>query len=103
MAQLVKPLPSAQVMIPGSWDQVPHRAPCSAGSLLLSLPLPASLPACVYSLSLSLSGKQIKILKTKKQKNKHLCCRDTEVNKTAHALTTQSLYSTTGVKEVCTE
>ena len=37
---VVKRLPSAQVMIPGSWDRAPHRAPCSAGSLLLPLPLP---------------------------------------------------------------
>ena len=27
VAQLVKPLPSAQVMIPESWDRAPHRAP----------------------------------------------------------------------------
>ena len=39
----LKPLPSAQVMNPGSWDGAPHRALCSAGSLL-SLSLPASLP-----------------------------------------------------------
>ena len=25
VAQLVKPLPSGQVMIPGSWDPAPHR------------------------------------------------------------------------------
>jgi len=37
---VVKHLPSAQVMIPGSWDGAPRRAPCSAGSLLLPLPLP---------------------------------------------------------------
>ena len=24
----VEPLPSAQSVIPGSWDQVPHLAPC---------------------------------------------------------------------------
>uniref|UniRef100_M3YL27 Uncharacterized protein n=1 Tax=Mustela putorius furo TaxID=9669 RepID=M3YL27_MUSPF len=38
----LKPLPSAQFMIPGSWDQAPHRPLCSAGSLLppLSLCLP---------------------------------------------------------------
>ena len=41
VAQLVKRLPLARVTIPGSWDRVPHQAPCSAGSLLLSLPLPA--------------------------------------------------------------
>ena len=45
VAQPVKHLPSAQVMIPGSWDRAPHWAPCSAGSLLLSLPLPAAPPA----------------------------------------------------------
>ena len=39
VAQSVKCLPSAQVMVPGSWDQAPHRAPCSAGDLLLSLVL----------------------------------------------------------------
>ena len=55
VAQSVKHLPSAQVMILGSWDQVPHQAPCSAGSLLLSLPLPLLLPLlCSLSLSLSL-------------------------------------------------
>ena len=42
----LKPLPSAQVMIPGSWDGAPHRALCSAGSLLPPLSLPASLPTC---------------------------------------------------------
>ena len=57
VAQLVKRLPSAQVMIPASWDRVPHRAPCSAGSLLLPLPLPAILSACARSLPLSLSDK----------------------------------------------
>ena len=40
VAQSVQHLPSAQVMIPGSWSQAPHRAPCSVGSLLLPLPLP---------------------------------------------------------------
>ena len=53
VAQSVKHLPSAQVMIPGSWDQVAHQAPCSMGSLLLSLPAPSS----AYSLSLSLTNK----------------------------------------------
>ena len=43
MAQPVEHLPSALVVIPGSWGQVPHWAPCSAGSLLLPLPLMLSL------------------------------------------------------------
>ena len=42
----LKPLPSAQVLISGCWDRAPHQALCSAGSLLLPLPLPASLPTC---------------------------------------------------------
>ena len=33
-------LPSAQVMIRGSWDRVPHGAPSSVGSLVPPLPLP---------------------------------------------------------------
>jgi len=49
VAQSVKRLPLAQVMIPESWDQVPHWAPCSGGSLLL--PLPAAPPACALSLT----------------------------------------------------
>jgi len=39
VAQLVGRLPSAQVMVLESRDRVPHRAPCSAGSLLLPLTL----------------------------------------------------------------
>ena len=39
----LKPLLLAQVMIPGSWDRAPHRALCSAGSLLP--PLSACLSA----------------------------------------------------------
>ena len=45
----VKHLPSAQVMIPGSWDQAPRQAPCLVGSLLLPP------PPLVRSLSLTLS------------------------------------------------
>ena len=41
----VEPLPSAQVMISGSWDQAPHRALYSVGSLLPSLSLSACLSA----------------------------------------------------------
>ena len=43
----LKPLLSAQVMIPGSWDRVPHRALYSAGSLLP----PLSLPDCLLVIS----------------------------------------------------
>ena len=45
-------LPSAQVMISGSWNGDPCWAPCSVGSLLLPLPLP--LPPLMLALSLSL-------------------------------------------------
>ena len=51
VAQWLKPLPLAQIMISGSWVPVPRRALCSAGSLLPPLSLPASLPA--YDLRLS--------------------------------------------------
>ena len=51
MAQSVKRLSLAQVMISGSWDQVPHRALYSAVSLLLPLPPPYS---CFLSLPLPL-------------------------------------------------
>ena len=44
MAPLVKRLPSAQIMILGSWDRVLCRAPCSVGSLLLPPPLLLPLP-----------------------------------------------------------
>ena len=52
---VVEHLPSAQVVIPGSWDGVPHRAPRVE---------PASPSACVC-LPLSVSHKQ-----TNKQTNK---------------------------------
>ena len=62
MAQPVKHLLLAQVMILGSWDPVPSKASCLAENLLL--PLPLLLPLLV--LSLSLSNKQInKIFKKK--------------------------------------
>ena len=51
VAQWVKPPPSAQVMISGSWDRAPRWAPCLAGSLLPPLSLPVSLPTCDLSLS----------------------------------------------------
>jgi len=53
VAQLVKYLLSAQAVISESWDQAPRRAPCSVGSLLLSLLLP--FPLLVLSLVLALS------------------------------------------------
>ena len=54
MAQLVKCLPSAQIMISRSWNGALCWALCSAGSLLLSLPLPLPL-LLVLSLMHSLS------------------------------------------------
>ena len=51
---VVKRLPWAQVMNPGSWDQAPHQAPCSAGKPASPSPTP---PACVPSLTVSLSNK----------------------------------------------
>ena len=50
VAQLVKHLPSAQVMIPRSWNQALGRAPCSVGSLLLPLlfPLPVLSKVNIY-------------------------------------------------------
>ena len=46
----IKQLALAQVMIPGSWDQALHWAPCSARNLLLPL-LPAIPPACAFFFS----------------------------------------------------
>ena len=51
VAPSVKHLTSAQIMIPKSWDQAPCWAPCSAGSLLLPLPL----LLLVFPLSLAVS------------------------------------------------
>jgi len=51
VAQLVERLPSAQVMVLESLDRVPHRAPCSAGSLLCSLTLPPLMCSLSFSLS----------------------------------------------------
>ena len=48
VAQVVKCLPWARVMISGSWDRAPHVAPCLAGSLLL--PFPLLLPVFLLSL-----------------------------------------------------
>ena len=57
VVQLVKRLPSAQVMISWSWDDAQHQVPCSAGSLLflLSLPLPQLVltVSCILCLSLN--------------------------------------------------
>ena len=50
VAQLVKHLPSPQVMTSGSWNRAPGQAPCSMGSLLL----PLFLLLLVLSLSLSI-------------------------------------------------
>ena len=64
VAQWVKPLPLAQVMISGSWDRAPHRALCSTGSLLPSLS--AYLSAYLWSLSNKWN------LKKKKKKKEHI-------------------------------
>ena len=48
LAQSVKCLPSAQLMISGSWDRVPHRTPCSMVTLLF---LSAFTFACTLPLS----------------------------------------------------
>lgn len=37
VAQFIKHVPSAQVLISGSWDRTIYRAPCSTGSLYLPL------------------------------------------------------------------
>ena len=50
VAQSVRHLPSAQVMIAGSWDGVLRWALCSMGSLLLPLPLPLPLLVLPFSL-----------------------------------------------------
>ena len=61
VALLVKHLPLAQVMILGSQDGAPCRAPCSMGSLLLSLsPCPSPL-ACMF-LSQSRTKMFLKVL-----------------------------------------
>ena len=52
VAQSVKCLSLAQVMIPQSWNQAPHGAPCSAGESA-SPSLSAALPAWALSHSLS--------------------------------------------------
>jgi len=53
VARSVKRLPLARVMIPESWDGAPHRAPGSAGRLLL----PLTLSPLMLFLSRSLSNK----------------------------------------------
>ena len=63
----MKRLPLAQVMIPGSWDRILHWVPCSSGSLLHPLPLPAAPLAC------ALSVKYINKIFSKMKKSKLLC------------------------------
>jgi len=61
---VIQRLRLAQVMVPGSWDRALHRAPCSAGSLLLSLfPTPALFLTVSVSLSLILINKIFKKIK----------------------------------------
>ena len=56
MAESVERLPSAQVTIPGSWDQAPYHIPAEQEAYF-SLSLHLQLPSLVLSLSLSLSNK----------------------------------------------
>ena len=57
VTQLVKHLPSAQVMVPGSWDRAPSQAPCLAESLLTPLLWPSP-KSCSRSLTLFLKLKK---------------------------------------------
>ena len=57
VAQSIRHLLSAQVMITGSWDQVQSQAPCSGKSLLLPLPLCLCADAHLCTLSLSCLNK----------------------------------------------
>lgn len=78
VAQQVKHLPSAQVMIPESWDWAPHWAPCSAGVLLFPIPLSPSfspsafLSPCLCTLSLSLFLSEINKYNLQKKKKTHI-------------------------------
>ena len=51
MAQSIKLLPSAQAMIPESWDLAPHQAPSLGACFFEALPL----PLLVFPLSLAVS------------------------------------------------
>ena len=58
VAQLVKWLPLAQVMVLGCWGRAPHQAPClEGGSLHLPFSLPLSFMLSLLLISLSLSQK----------------------------------------------
>ena len=70
VAQSVKRLPLAQVMIPGSWDPGPHWAPCSSRNLLLPLSLLLLLLVC--SLFLCQINKIIKTKQSKSTENNKL-------------------------------
>ena len=65
VAQSVKHLPLAQVMIPGSCDGAPHQPPCSADGLLLPSPS-APPPACALLCSVSKEQNLFKIFIYKK-------------------------------------
>ena len=61
VAQLIEHLSLVWIMILGSWGQAAHQAPCSEGSLFLSLPLSPS-----NTHALSLPSKYIKYFFKKK-------------------------------------
>ena len=104
MAQSVKHLPLARVMILGSWDRAPHWGPCSVGSLLLPLPLPLPTDCGLPPLS------QVnKILKKKKKKEYwrqtlkwimllkfHFISKKTYILKICHSFKVLILGSSTG-------
>ena len=61
MAQSVKHLPLAQVMIPGSWDQVPHQASLLSGES--ASPSPSAPLQCLHSFS-QINFKNLKKIKS---------------------------------------
>ena len=56
----LKPLPSAPVMVSGSWDQAPHWALCSGGACF---PFSLCLPLCLLVISLSVKINKYNFLK----------------------------------------
>ena len=99
VAQSVKHLTSAQVMIRGSWDRALHQAPCSTGSPLLplSLPLLVHVLSLSHSLSLththSLSFSQINKLKKERPDQQHKANRPNRLNRTCPSIALNTFFS----------